>query len=134
VADNLAQQLLNCQALSTAWMVQAGRILSQFQQQLPHGDMTTIHDVRRLPWGRRYCQVLAVLGRNAALSDPKLLENLPSSIAALEVIAGHLDAELIHEGLRTGVLHRRLTRDTALAVAKKLRREALIKNPTQALP
>jgi hypothetical protein len=134
LADNLAQQLLECQALSTAWLVKAGQILNEHQRQLPHGDMTAIHNSGRLPWGHRYCQVLALLGRNPALSDPKLLAMLPSSISALEVIAANLDATLIQEGLRSRTLHPRLTRKTALAAARKLRREALLKNPTLPLP
>jgi hypothetical protein len=134
LADELGQQLLECQALSTAWLLKAGQILNDHQRQLPHGDMTAIHKSGRLPWGHRYCQVLAVLGRNPALSDPQLLTRLPSSIAALEVIAANLDAKLIHEGLRSRTLHRKLTRKTALAAARKLRREALLKQPTQGLP
>jgi hypothetical protein len=124
---------VECQALSTAWLIKAGQIINDYQRQLPHGDLAAIHKTRRLPWGDRYCQILAVIGRNTALSDPKLLAMLPSSIAALEVIAANLDANLIQEGLRSGTLHKRLTRMTALAAARKLRREALLRNPSLTL-
>jgi hypothetical protein len=134
VAEKLAQELLECLSLSTAWLIQAGQILTQYQRQLSHGDMTAIYNSGRLPWGQRYCQVLASMARNPALSDPKLLQMLPSSIAALEVIATLLDAELIQEGLRSRALHRGLTRQAALAVARQLRRQALLKNPTLTLP
>jgi hypothetical protein len=134
LAADLAQQLLECQALSTAWLVKAGQIINHYQRQLPHGDMTAIHKSGRLPWGQRYCQVLAVLGRHPALNDPKLLAMLPSSISALEVLAANLDANLIQEGLRSRTLHPKLTRKTALAAARKLRREALLKQPGQTLP
>ncbi|HEV2208591.1 MAG TPA: hypothetical protein VG167_07430 [Verrucomicrobiae bacterium] len=133
VADNLAGQLLECLAFSTGWLISAGKILGDYQRQLAHGDMTAIYNSGRLPWGQRYCQVLASMARNPALSDPKLLQMLPSSIAALEVIATHLDAELIQEGLRSRALHRGLTRQAALAAARKLRRQALLKNPTTTL-
>jgi hypothetical protein len=43
LAADLAQQLLECQALSTAWLVKAGQIINHYQRQLPHGDMTAIH-------------------------------------------------------------------------------------------
>lgn len=134
VGDNLAQQLLECQALSTAWLVKAGQIINHYQQRLPHGDMTSVYNSGRLPWGHRYCQVFARLGRNPALADPKTLANLPSSIVALEVIAANLDSNLIEEGLRSRTLHPKLTRKTALAATRKLRREALLKRPLQNLP
>jgi len=134
VAEKLAQELLDCLASSTYRLIQAGQILGEYQRQLPHGDMTAIYNSGRLPWGQRYCQVLASMARNPALSDLKLLQRLPSSIAALEVIARLLDAKLIQEGLRSGALHRGLTRPAALAVARKLRRQALLKNPTLTLP
>lgn len=133
VADNLALQLRECLAFSTAWLIKAGQILGQYQRQLAHGDMTRIYNSGRLPWGQRYCQVLALMARNHALSDPKLLQMLPSSIAALEVIATHLDANLIQEGLRSRALHRGLTRQTALAAVRKLRRQVLLNNPTTLL-
>src|SRR5690348_2044691 len=87
VAEKLAQELLECLSLSTAWLIKAGQILGHYQRQLSHGEMTAIYNSGRLPWGQRYCQVLASMARNPALSDPKLLQMLPSSIAALEVIA-----------------------------------------------
>ena len=36
LAADLAQQLLECQALSTAWLLKAGQILNDHQRQLPH--------------------------------------------------------------------------------------------------
>jgi len=88
----------------------------------------------RLPWGQRYCQVLASLARNPTLSDPRMLQNLPSSVAALEIIANYLDVDLIQEGVRRGLLHPRLTRRTAVDVCRKMRTESLLRNPTVALP
>ncbi|MCW5556077.1 MAG: hypothetical protein KIS67_28465 [Verrucomicrobiae bacterium] len=82
--------------------------------------MTAIHNAGRLPWGYRYCQVLASLARNPTLSDPRMLQNLPSSVAALEIIANYLDADLIQEGVRRGLLHPRLTRRTAVDVCRKM--------------
>jgi hypothetical protein len=117
-----------------AWLVKAGQIINHYQRQLPHGDRTAIHKSGRWPWGQRYCQVLALLGRNAALADPQVLAMLPSSISALEVMAANLDANPIQEGLRSRTLHPKLTRKTALAAARKLRREALLKQPGQTLP
>jgi hypothetical protein len=134
VADNLAQQLLECLGHSTSWLVQAGKILGDYQRRTTFGQMTAIHNSRRLPWGQRYCQVLSVLARNPVLHDPKLLQRLPSSIAALEVISTHLDQALIEEGLRNGMVHRGLTRKAALAAARKMRTQALLKNPTLNLP
>lgn len=133
VAEKLAQELIECLSFSTAWLIKAGEILRHYQGQLSHGDMTAIYKSGRLPWGQRYCQVLASMARNPALSDPRLLQMLPSSIAALEVIATHLDANLIQEGLRSRALHRSLTRQAALAAARKLRRQALLNNPTTTL-
>jgi hypothetical protein len=133
IAEKLAQELLECLSFSTAWLLKAGQILDHYQGQLAHGDMTAIYSSGRLPWGQRYCQVLASMARNPALSDPKLLQMLPSSMAALEVIATHLNAELIQEGLRSRALHRGLTRQTALAEARNLRRQALLKKPTTTL-
>jgi hypothetical protein len=77
---------------------------------------------------------LSLLARNPALTDPKVLESLPSSIAALEIIATDLDAKLIQAGVQNGTLHRGLTRKAAVAAARNLRRQALLKNPTTNLP
>jgi hypothetical protein len=115
-------------------LIKAGQILGHYQRQATHGQMTAIHNSGRLPWGHRYCQVLASLARNPTLSDPKVLQNLPSSVSALEIIASYLDANLIQEGVRRGLLHRRLTRRTTLDVCRKLRTESLLKNPTVPLP
>ena len=134
MADNLAQQLWECQTHSTGWLIRAGQILGHYQRRTTHGQMTAIHNSGRLPWGQRYCQVLASLARNPTLSDPKTLQQLPSSVAALEIIASYLDAGLIQEGLRRGLLHRRLTRESAVEVCRRMRTETLLKNPTVALP
>lgn len=134
LANKLAQQLHECLAHSTGWLIRAGQILGHYQRQTTHGQMTTIHNSGRLPWGQRYCQVLALLARNPTLGDPKMLQNLPSSVAGLQIIASYLNGDLIQEGVRRGLLHPRLTRRTALDVCRKLRTESLLKNPTVSLP
>lgn len=134
LADKLAQQLYECQAHSTGWLIRAGQILGHYQRQTTHGQMTAIHNSGRLPWGQRYSQVLASLARNPTLGDPKMLQNLPSTVAALQIIASYLNGDLIQEGVRRGLLHPRLTRRTALDVCRKLRTESLLKNPTVSLP
>src|SRR6266704_80565 len=68
IADNLTQQILECQAYSTCWLINAGRIIDHYQRQSIPGQMTTIHNSARLPWGQRYCQFLARMARNPALS------------------------------------------------------------------
>jgi hypothetical protein len=98
-------------AYSTGWLIKAG-----------------------LPWKRRYCQVLSLLARNPALADPKVLESLPSSIAALEIIATDLDAKSIQEGVQNGTLHRGLTRKAARAAVRKVRTQALLRKPTIVSP
>jgi len=134
IADKLARELLECLTCSTSWLVEAGRILGEYQRRTNHGQMSAIHRHGRLPWGQRYCQVLAVLARNPALDDPEVLRHLPSSVGALEIIATHLDTNLIQDGVRRGLLHRGLTRKSALATCRKMRTEALLKNPTAPLP
>jgi hypothetical protein len=134
IAENLAQEILECQAFATGWLMKAGQILDDYQRRTSHGQMTAIHSSGRLPWGQRYCQVLALMARNPAFNDLKLLQQLPSSVAALEIIATHLDTKLIQDGVRRGLLHRGLTRRCALATCRKMRTEALLKNPTQPLP
>jgi hypothetical protein len=134
IADQLARELLECLTCSTSWLVQAGRILGDYQRRTTHGQMSAIHRHGRLPWGQRYCQVLAVLARNPALDDPEVLRHLPSSVAALEIVGSYLDKKLIEDCVRRGLLHRGLTRKSALEVCRKLRTEALLKNPTTPLP
>ena len=134
VANNLSKELLDCLGNSTRWLVQAGLVLAYYQCQVPHGQMTAIHNSGRLPWGQRYCQVLTVLARNPALHHAKLLQHLPTSVTALEVLATHLDGTLIREGVQSGAIHRNLTRKAALAVARKMRIQALLKNPSVPLP
>ncbi len=128
IADDLARKLLECQAASVAWLIKAGDILREHQAQLPHGDMTAIYRSGRLPVGQRYGQMLAAIARNSALCNTVRLQCLPPAITTLAALAT-VDPRLIEHGVRNGTIHRHLTRPTALAAARKLRTQALLKTP-----
>ena len=130
VADNLAGKLLECQAASMAWLISAGQILGDHQSQLSHGDMTAIYSSDRLPLGQRFGQMLSAIARNKALCNLATLKYLPNSITAIAALAS-VEPHLIELGVRDGTIHRRLTRRGAMAAARKLRTQALLKTNTQ---
>lgn len=132
IADDLARQLRECQAFAVGWLIKAGEILRDYQGQLPRGDMTAIYGSGRLPLGQRYGQMLSAIARNKALRNSVLLQSLPSTITALAALAP-VDPKLIEQGVRDATLHRRLTRQGAMAIARKLRTQALL-TPTTSTP
>lgn len=129
VGEELAAKIRECQAYSLGWLIKAGMILQEYRQQLPHGDMSAIFRSGRMPFGQRQCQMLARIAGNQAFRDPALLQKVPQSIAALNVLAG-LDAGRIQKGVRDGTIHARLTLAGARALAGRgPNANTFVKNP-----
>lgn len=128
--DELARQLRECLAYSIGWLIKSGDILNNHRSNIVHGDLTSMFNSGRLPFGQRYGQMLSAIARNRALMNPVLLQSLPNSIVALDVLAS-VNPELIEDGIKKGMLHQRLTRKSTLAALRILCAQAQIKNPPQ---
>jgi hypothetical protein len=132
LTDELARKLAECLAFSTGWMVKAGQILTEQRNQLSHGEMTAMFNSGRLPLGQRYGQMLSAIARNKALCNPVLLQSLPQSLAALHALAT-LDARLIEQGIKDGIIHRGLTRQGCLAIVRSFLTHDSLTNQTSAI-
>jgi hypothetical protein len=119
IADELAAQVLKCQANALGWQIKAADCLRDYQDQLPPSDCVQILESRRLRIGsRRKIQMLVRVARQKAFRDSKRLAQLPDSITVLHELAG-LPAPVVEQALNDGTINR----GTSLKQAKQFVRE-----------
>lgn len=115
IADELAAQVLTCQANALAWQIKAADCLRDYQDQLPPEDWVQILESRRLRIGSpRKVQMLVRVAKQKAFRDSKRLPQLPDSITVLNELAG-LPAPVVEQALNDGTINR----GTSLKQAKQ---------------
>lgn len=133
IADELAAQVLTCQANALAWQIKAADWLRDYQDQLPPEDWAQILKSRRLGIGSpRRIQMLVRVARQKAFQDAKRLAQLPDSITVLNELAG-LPATIVEQAIDDGTINR----GTSLKQAKQFvlerrgQRPATVTSPQQ---
>ena len=115
IADELAAQVLQCQANALGWQIKAADWLRDYQDQLPPEDWVQILESRRLGIGSpRRIQMLVRVARQKAFQDAKRLAQLPDSITVLNELAG-LPSPVVEQALNDGTINR----GTSLKQAKQ---------------
>ena len=122
IADCLGAQLRECQANSLCWLLKAGTYLLDTRRELEPGEWTRLFVSARLPFGLRTAQTLARIAENAALSHARNLGRLPTSISALDELAG-LEPASIEQGICDGTIQPEMTAASAKAFVRQHRQQ-----------